>query len=71
MTDRLSSSTIINLSELAAKAAQVLDTLDAERAYDLLLIKQSDEWTLVAKAVTREQEAESQSKTWRIKTSLA
>ena len=71
MTDRLSSNTIIDLSELAAKAAQVLDALDAERAYDLLLIKQSDEWTLVTKATTREQEAESQSKTWRIKASPA
>ena len=71
MTDGLPSSAIIDLSELAVKAAQVLDTLDAERAYDLLLVKGSDEWTLIAKATPRGQEGENGLKTWRIKSSLA
>ena len=71
MTDRPSSSTTVDLSELAVRAAQVLDALDVGRAYDLLLIKRSDEWTLVARATAGGQGAESQPKTWKIEAMLA
>jgi hypothetical protein len=71
MTDRSSSSTTVDLSELAVRAAQVLDALDVGRAYDLLLIKRSDGWTLLAKATAGSQGAESQVNTWEIKAMLA
>jgi hypothetical protein len=71
MADSRSSNRTIDPSELAVKIAHVLDTLENDRAYDLLLVKRSDEWMLVAKTTTSEQGADGQVRTWRIKAAVA